>query len=599
MAPANKKTTAVSLGMQTIAVAEFDLLANGGLVLSAYAESELMPDPAADLTRPDQIRAALQEIQGALGRKGAIKCDHCLPSQAVFSRFVKLPGSSPEDIRSIIAFEAQQNVPFPIDEVIWDYQILGGEREGNWDVALVAIKADQLEEIYRAGLQGGFPAAKFDVAPMALSNAFRYNYSDVTGVSMLVDIGARTTNLIFLEGDKVFSRTIPIGGNTISANLAKELEVDISVAELLKKEKGFVALGGAYAEPEDASVGKISKVARNTLTRLHAEITRSISFYRANQGGRQPSRALLCGGAVAMPYMLEFFAEKLQMPIEFFNPLRNITVANEGVAQAVANRTPALGTVVGVALRSLGNCPVEISLCPRKVARDQAMARRRPALIAAVVLLGLALLSSGLYFQRVAKIYGETGQAVQNDINTLTSFNQKITSVRQEQERLAALVEPIVSAVEERGLWLQIVDTLASSLPDRFIWVTQMTPMVGANPVNFDGVGSLLPAGNTRPGAAGEARAGGGPRRPGAPEGEESAAPTINAIKIEGLYLDQPINPQEARVVDAFVDRLESSGLFAIDKEVRTSMTRTVPDGTSWAYSFSIVLPLKTPIALP
>ncbi len=594
MAASPKRTTAVSLGMQTVAVAEFEIQANGGLVLAAYGESELMADPAADLTRPEQIRTALQEIHTSFGSKGPIKSNHCLPSQAVFSRFVKLPGSSPEDIRSIISFEAQQNVPFPIDEVVWDYQILGKEREGNWDVALVAIKADQLEEIHRAGVQGGFPAESLDVAPMALYNAFRYNYSDVTGVSMLIDIGARTTNLIFVEGDKLFSRTIPIGGNTISANLAKELEVDISVAELLKREKGYVALGGAYAEPEDASVGKISKVARNTLTRLHAEITRSISFYRANQGGRQPVRALLCGGAVAMPYMLEFFAEKLQMPVEFFNPLRNITVANETVAAAIAKKTPSLGVVVGTALRALGNCPVEINLRPQRLVRELAMAKRRPALVAAVILLGLALLSASLYFRKVAEIYNQTAMGVQNDINTLANFKQKIDAARREQERLAALVNPVVTAVEERGVWLKLLDTLASSLPDRFIWVTQLTPMVGDKPLNLEGTGPLL----AEAGRGQAGRSEDGPRRPG---GGNAAASTnaITAIKIDGLYLDQPINPQEARVVDAFVDRLEESGTFSIDKNVRSAMTRTVPDGTSWAYSFSIVLPLQTPIPLP
>lgn len=590
---APSKVTAVSLGMQTVAVAEFTTLSNGGLVLSAYADSELMADPAADLTRPDQVRAALQEIQGDIGRKTATRSFHCLPSQAVFSRFVKLPGSSPEDVRSIIAFEAQQNVPFPIDEVVWDYQILGGEREGNWDVALVAIKADQLDEIHRAGVQGGFPAENLDVAPMALFNAFRYNYSDLNGVSMLIDIGARTTNLIFVDGDKLFSRTIPIGGNTISANLAKELEVDISVAELLKKEKGFVALGGTYAEPEDASLAKISKVARNTLTRLHAEITRSISFYRANQGGRQPLRCYLCGGAVAMPYMLEFFAEKLQLPVEFFNPLRNITVANEAISAAVAGKTPALGEVVGAALRQLGNCPVEISLRPRQVVRDQAMARRRPALIAALVLLGLTFVAGGLYFQQVARIYTETAAGVQNDIDQLNALNQKIQNARKEQERLAALVDPVVLAIEERSLWLQLIDTLAASLPERFIWLTQLTPMTGNSPISLDGTGPLLPADR------GGARPAGGPRRPGQPEEPPQDRKAITAIKIEGLYLDQPINPQEARVVDAFVDRLEKAGLFDITKEVRSGMTRTVPDGTSWAYGFSIVLPLQQPIPLP
>ena len=126
---------------------------------------------------------------------------------------------------------------------------------------------------------------------MALSNAFRYNYSELTGCSLLIDIGARTTNLIFIENKRVFSRSIPVGGSTISAAIAKELKQDITLGEKLKIEKGLVGFGGNYAEPDDPGEAKISKIIRNTMTRLHAEIARSISFYRQNQsGGLRPAR---------------------------------------------------------------------------------------------------------------------------------------------------------------------------------------------------------------------------------------------------------------------------------------------------------------------
>ena len=124
-----------------------------------------------------------------------------------------------------------------------------------------------------------------DVAPMALYNAFRYNYADVQGCSLLIDIGARTTNLIFVEPNKVFSRSIPIGGTTFTANIAKEFSEPFGAAEERKRSDGFVSLGGSYAEPSDPEIARVSKIIRNSMTRLHAEITRSISFYRAQQGG--------------------------------------------------------------------------------------------------------------------------------------------------------------------------------------------------------------------------------------------------------------------------------------------------------------------------
>ena len=111
------------------------------------------------------------------------------------------------------AFEAQQNVPFPIDEVVWDYQLVGGGTEEQIQVVLVAIKADLLEGINAAVESAGLEPLLVDVATMALYNAFRYNYSELSGCSLLVDIGARTTNLLFIEPGKIFSRSIPIGGN--------------------------------------------------------------------------------------------------------------------------------------------------------------------------------------------------------------------------------------------------------------------------------------------------------------------------------------------------------------------------------------------------
>ena len=162
---------------------------------------------------------------------------------------------------------------------------------------------------------------------MALYNAFRYNYSDMTGCSLIIDIGARTTNLIFIEPNKVFSRSIVNqGGNTITQAIAKDFSEPFVMAEERKKRDGFVSLGGSYADPDDPEVARVSKIVRNTMTRLHAEIARSISFYRSQQHGQSPVRVLLCGGTASLPYMREFFHEKLQLPVEYFNPLRNVAV---------------------------------------------------------------------------------------------------------------------------------------------------------------------------------------------------------------------------------------------------------------------------------
>lgn len=586
---------ALNLGMQTVTLADFRVSAAGAVTLHGCKQEELIADPAADATRPAQIEAAVAGLRKALGIKANEKVNFSLPSQSVFTRFVKLPGGTPDEVASIIGFEAQQNVPFPIDEVVWDYQIMGESKDNSWDVALVAIKADQLGETNTSVNKGGFRSSVIDVAPMALYNAFRYNYGDLTGCSLLIDIGARTTNLIFIEGQRVFSRSIPVGGNTISAAIAKEFKQDITVGEKLKVEKGFVGLGGAYAEPEDPTEAKISKIVRNTMTRLHAEIARSISFYRQNQSGSAPVRAYLCGGTVSLPYMIEFFSEKLQMPIEHFNSLRNVTVADQETASYVANKAHTLGESLGCALRALGNCPIEINLRPLSVVREQDLAKRKPFLVLAAICLILTPAAWWFFYNRATTITQEMLDSVNAEAAQLEGIANQFTALEAETKKLQELAAPLILASSERTAWAAILDELGAKLPERFIWVTNLVPLSEGRPYNF------VSGAQNSPSAPSVTAQPANPSAPPRPGQAPSGPPKIDALQVSGLYLSNPPNTKEAKMIDDFVDRLQKSDLFKIDEKdkARVVVQRTTPDGQSWAYGYTIVLPLRNPITLP
>lgn len=579
----------LNLGMQTVALAEFHTSPDGALTLDHIQFSELLADPGADASRPGQVEETIKQLKATL--KGAGDVNYALPSQSVFARYLSLPGGTPEDLQQIIGFEAQQNIPFPIDEVVWDYQAIGQPVDGKANVVLLAIKTDMLESVNNAVETSGFVPQVIDVAPMATLNAFRYNYPDYEGCTLLVDIGARTTNLIFSEGGKAYTRSIPIGGNTISAAIAKEFGQPIEAAEIVKKEKGFVGLGGGYAEPEDEVVARVSKLARTTLTRLHAEIARSISFYRANQSGTQPLRVLLAGGAVSMPYMLEFFGEKMQMPIEFFNPFRNVTIAPSVDADLLAAKAHAAGEVVGLALRQLGNCPIEINLRPPSVVSAQSLHKRKPFLIAATVCLFLALIQWWAYFAKAASVKEQVLTQVNGQIAKLQAEADRFDRLQQAQQQLEAVAAPLLTASVEREAWARIIDELGAKLPADFIWITRLTPLSGGKPIDLLGdkqggsTTTSAPVAPTTP-----ATAKGGPRN------LEPARPAIDALEIQGLYFD---NPSQAKVIDDFVSNLQSSDLFSITDKAKVVTRRNTPDEQTWAYGYTIVLPLKNPIALP
>src|SRR5260370_6519101 len=238
----------LNLGSQTIGLAEFQAKAEGGLVLQNYRLREVLIDPGGEESRHTEICATLREMMAELQiRREAV--NYAVPAQSVFARFVKLPAVEEEKIERIIAFEAQQNVPFPIDEVVWDYQLIGGGGDEQVQVVLVAIKADLLDEINAAVEETGLRTKIVGVATMALYNAFRYNYADLGGCSLLVDIGARTTNLVFIEPQKIFSRSVPVGGSSVTVAIAKEFNEAVAAAEIRKKRDGFVRLWRDHPEP--------------------------------------------------------------------------------------------------------------------------------------------------------------------------------------------------------------------------------------------------------------------------------------------------------------------------------------------------------------
>ncbi|MEY2479786.1 MAG: type pilus assembly protein PilM [Verrucomicrobiota bacterium] len=576
----------LNLGSQTIGLAEFEAQPKGGLILHGQRFREILGADAADENaRCAQIVRALREMMSELQLKSD-RVNYAVAAQSVFARFVKLPAVEEEKIERIIGFEAQQNVPFPIDEVVWDYQLVGGGAEEQIQVVLVAIKADLLEGINAAVEAADLHTAIVDVATMALYNAFRYNYADVGGSALLVDIGARTTNLLFIESGKIFSRSVPIGGSSISSIIAKEFDEPFAAAEYRKKRDGFVSLGGAYAEPSDPDVGRVSKIVRTTMTRLHAEIMRSISHYRAQQQGSQPAKVFLCGGTASTPYMREFFQEKLQAPVEFFNPLRNVAVAENVVASEVARSAHLLGELVGLALRSATTCPMELNLRPASVVRAHALQRRRPILILAAACFVLGLLGWGIYFAFGARALHQAADKIDIKISGMRAIESRMNEVRKQTNSLDSVAAPLLDAINDRNFWLEIIEELNARLPKEDIWITELIATSGGKPV-----GGQLRGGRPEPSATPSAT----PARSGATTAV--ATPAIDGILVRGLYM---FNPKQQEVVVDYFRNLVASPYFSIDpKNQAAVMKPSTPNNSEWAFPYELRLPLRKPVKLP
>jgi hypothetical protein len=314
------------------------------------------------------------------------------------------------------------------------------------------------------------------------------------------------------------------------------------------------------------------------MTRLHAEIARSVNFYRSTHGGSTPLRVFLCGGSTPLRYIAEFFVEKLQARVEFFNPLKNVVVAEGVLPEGTPPSSYGLGELVGCALRGLGNCPMEIALTPPAVVQARIMARRIPNLaLAAALLIAIPILwwfnsshRSSLLEEATAPVIAKAG--------ALDAASKGIDASLKEKKALDTEIAPFLLAAAERSAWSNILNELSAKLPTRFIWVTSLAPVETE-----------------------EAPAAPNQKNP-APTDKAALKKSITHIEVKGLYLDNPPNEKGTALVDEFYDQLAGSPVFGINETTDRSSViteRTTPTGEAWAYGFTMRLPLKTPIILP
>lgn len=576
MAKSPTRVAAVNLGMQTVTIAVFDAAPGGGLTMSNYAQADLIADPSADATRAGQLRVVLGELRQKTGWKGpSIACT--IPSQGVFARFVKIPKVEATQVGQVLFFEAQQNVPYPIEEVAWGYQVLPEKDPEKLSALILATKLESLEETVDAVRGAKFQPDLIETSPTALYNAFRFNYPEATGCNLLIDIGARTTNLIFIEGQEIFIRTLPIGGNSITGALHKRFDSRaFNEVEVFKRAEGMIPPPGNYSGAKSEDISEMGKIARTVMTRIHNEITRSITFYRTSQKGSAPASVYLAGGGASLPYSVEFFKEKLNLPVEYFNPLRRVGVGAGVEISLLPKMAHQLGECVGLGINALlADCPLQISFKSPNLEQIKADRKRRPFLVAAAALLVGSLAVTGLYYQKATTVVAQINQEIQAEIDPLQNISGQIANLTKERDQILKAGADLAAAPLLRAGWSAILNELNRHQPEKFIWVTKLTP--------YPAVPGFGATGKS-PGQAQEAKS-------GSPADKQ---PAVTALSIEGLYLENPDGPA---VVDNFVAELSKSDLFDTSGESIIKL-RATQSGDAWAYEFQLLLPLKQPIPL-
>jgi len=346
-----KPKSVVGLDIGSSAVKAVELRASGkGWRVAAIASEPVPPDSIVDGAIIDG-GAVADAIKRLFANKAFRTKDVAasLSGNAVIVKKISLPVMTEQELAESIYWEAEQYIPFDIQDVNLDYQVLdpgtGADARGTMDVLLVAAKKEKIADYTNVITQAGRQAVVVDVDAFALQNAYEANYGLGNGVVVLLNCGASATNVnIIANGQSLFTRDLSLGGNAYTEAVQRELNLPFDAAEQAKK--GFPVEGHTY----DAVKPVLHAVTENLLL----EIQKTFDFFRAAALSDRIDRVVLSGGGSAVDHFAEALAGRFDVPVEHFDPFRQVAF-DKPPAGGVGDLAATAAVAVGLALRKAGD----------------------------------------------------------------------------------------------------------------------------------------------------------------------------------------------------------------------------------------------------
>ncbi|HEX7900758.1 MAG TPA: type IV pilus assembly protein PilM [Planctomycetota bacterium] len=378
-----------------------------------------------------------------------------LPSHSTFNRLIKLPPVEDARIPETVKYEATSQIPFQIDEVIWDYQVVerdyqpGEEKE----VILFAVKKEVVEEFLAnlADLKLNVEAVQF--APVALFN-FLVADQDLQGPIVALDMGGDNTDLIVVDGTKFWVRNLPITGNQLTRELAKGFNIPFEEAEKLKLKAGT-----------SQQAQKIFNVLQPVLRDLVNEMNRSMGYYKSISKISKFDRVVLLGNSTKTLNFQRFVGQSLQLPVSSIDKLSSIAVGGAVNAGELKDSLPTLGTAIGLALQGAGQTVNKVNLLPQQAKTSKEIKKKQPFIIGAVA--ALYVLVALLWMKQNGEI-DKLNASVREAKNTITRVNDQ--NERYEKAKTIAHIksqlDPLSTLALERDLALRVMDQINPNIPN-------------------------------------------------------------------------------------------------------------------------------------
>lgn len=379
-----------------------------------------------------------------------------LAGQAVFNRTITLPPVEAKRIPEIVKYEAQQQIPFPIDDVIWDYQVISEPGAiGELEVILFAVRKEVVQN-YLANLSSaGLNPHGVQISPLAMYNYVTYDYQlDSQGAYCCLDVGAGFTNLVIIQGRRMWLRNVPIAGNDITKVLQEKFQVPFAEAEKLKLKAN-----------KSKQAKKIFEVMKPVLRDLVGEIQRSIGFYKAQQSSAKIEKILVMGSTTKLINFKKFLASNLQYEVDVMTNIQTIPLSRRLNLDVLENNIPGLSVAIGLGIQALGLSKNNVRLVPQETISEDHMEKLKKPLLVAIILLGI--LTGLSYFKsdldlRAAKRVAALGEPLKKMIRDQSAEFQQVQVVENEKKQLAS----IRMIGQNRNSWLWVLESVNKCLPD-------------------------------------------------------------------------------------------------------------------------------------
>lgn len=333
---------------------------------------EILSTP--DIDVDEQIQLHLDQLIQKHDLSGA-QTVVSVPGHRGFARFAKLPPVEPKKIPDIVKFEAVQQIPFPIEQVEWDYQVFQQEDSPDVEVGIFAITKERVAHFLSNYRSMGIRVDALTLSPLAVYNAFAFDSEGADGSGgegmIYLDIGTVSTDVIIVENGGIWLRTLPIGGNTFTEALVRAFKISYAKAEKLKRE----AATSKYAK-------QIFQAMRGVFADLVQEVQRSLGYYQSLNRDSNVTKLVGVGSTFRLPGLSKFL--KQQLGVEVIRPDGFKRIGVEGKREAdFAEHAMNLATAYGLAIQGLGLQSVEANILPQTIQRARMWKAKQPWLVAA------------------------------------------------------------------------------------------------------------------------------------------------------------------------------------------------------------------------